>query len=483
MFKNFSFLALGRASGDFFNFLLFILVARTFGQESIGHYSFAMALGGFCIVFADFGLYYLTIKELSHKVLPFEEAFSSIWSLRIILSLSVTGTLILLTPFMPVSPEAQSLILIIGISFIFGTIVDGFSAVFIAHEDMQVPGLLDCSHRVTGAVAAIVVLLSGGKLFTAVSMLPIMAVIHSWGGYYLAKRRFGRPKLTTSWPSVSKKLREAIPYGLSEFLSQMGIRTNIVLLGFLLGTTAAGTYNVAYRITISLIFFSNLVRIVLLPTAANLHAQDKARLVDLYRNSLSLMVFLGLPTSCGIWLIAPDLIALLFGQNYSESIPVLRILSALIFLFSLRNILGTFLTAVNLQSERTKHEGYGALSIVAGNLLLIPIWGVIGSAFATIVSEILLLVLFMLPLNSILGRPRIGQTIVSSGVACFSFIVPFLFFSTAPLFVKVLLSIFLYCATLFSFKEVRQTELPKFLNLFRNSPGKTIAATEGNCQP
>ncbi|WNM64003.1 flippase [Candidatus Nitrospira neomarina] len=483
MFKNFSFLTFGRASGDFFNFLLFVLIARTFGQESIGHYSFAMALGGFCIAFADFGLYYLTIKELSHKVLPFGQSFASIWSLRIILAVSVTVALIFLTPFMPVSEHAQSLILIIGISFIFGTLVDGFSAVFIAHENMQLAGLLDFSHRVTGALTAIVVLLLGGNLFLAVGMLPIMAVVHSWGGYYLAKKRYGRLKLATSWSSVSKRFRSTIPYGLSELLGQMAMRTNIVLLGFLLGTTAAGTYNVAYRIVFSLIFFSIFVRIILLPMASSLHTQDKDQLVALYRNSLSLMVFFGLPTSCGIWLIAPDLIDLLYGKIYSESIPVLRILSALIFLFSVRNILGTFLTAVNLQSEKTKREAYGALSIITGNLLLIPIWGVLGSAFATIGSEILLLVLFIMPLSSILGWPGIGRTIVRSGIACFSFIVPFLFFSTAPLFAKVLVSIFLYFATLFLFTEVRQNELPKFWKLFRNSPRRTIPATEGNCQP
>lgn len=483
MFKNFSFLAFGRASGDFFNFLLFVLIARTFGQESIGQYSFAMALGGFCIVFADFGLYYLTIKELSSKVLPFEQSFSSIWSLRILLAVVVTAAWVLLTTFIPVSGQAQSLVLIIGISFVFGTIVDGFSAVFIAHEDMQISGLLDCSHRVTGAVAAIVVLLSGGNLFTAVGMLPIMSLIHAWGGYYLTKKKFGRPKLAVSWPFVLEKLREAIPFGLSELLTQMAIRTNVVLLGFLLGTTAAGSYNVAYRIAISFIFFSVLVRIILLPTASSLHTHAKDQLIPLYRNSLNLMVFLGVPTSCGIWLIAPDLINLLYGQNYSESIVVLRILSALIFLSSLRNISGTFLTAVNLQHERTKREGYGALSIVAGNLLLIPILGVIGSAFATIGSEILLIALFIMPLNSILGWPKVAHTIAKSSIACTPFIIHFLFFPTASLVLNILVSIILYFGTLFLFKEVRQDEFPKFRNLFRNSPGKIIPATEGNCPP
>ena len=47
IFKNFSFLTIGKVSGDFFTFILFIVLSRKFGQEGIGQYSFAVGLGGF----------------------------------------------------------------------------------------------------------------------------------------------------------------------------------------------------------------------------------------------------------------------------------------------------------------------------------------------------------------------------------------------------------------------------------------------------
>ncbi len=479
MFKKFSFLTLGRTSGDISYFLLFILIARTFGQESIGHYSFAMALAGFFVVFADFGLYYLTIKEISQKAVSFERSFSSIWSLRIMLSVCVLAALVLLTRFLPLPPPAKPLIILIGISVILGAIVDGFSAVFIAHGDMKRAGLLNFFYRVTGAIAAMLVLLSGGTLYTAISMLPIMTALHCGGAYYLSSRSFGPHRLATSWSSVFKKLRVAIPYGSSELLGQMAIRTNIVLIGFLLGTTAAGTYNVAYRVVLGLLTIPTIVGITLLPTASRLHQQDKNQLVGLYQNSLSLIVVLGLPTSCGIWLIAPDLIHLLFGQGYSRSIPLLRALSALVFLFSLRNALGTFLTAVNLQSERTRREWLGAIALVGGNLLLIPIFGVMGSVIATIASEIFLLVLFVVPLHSILGWPQIGQAILRSSIACTMFLLAFSYISSTHTIPKVLGSVILYVSTLFLFKDVRQKEFPKFLNLFQNR----LRSTEETYEP
>jgi O-antigen/teichoic acid export membrane protein len=66
IFRNFSFLAIGKTLGDAFTFLLFVVLSQTFGQEGIGQYSFAMALTGFFVVFADFGLYNLSIKGIKH---------------------------------------------------------------------------------------------------------------------------------------------------------------------------------------------------------------------------------------------------------------------------------------------------------------------------------------------------------------------------------------------------------------------------------
>ena len=281
---------------------------------------------------------------------------------------------------------------------------------------------------------------------------------------------------------MSAMVRWAIPYFFSELLGQILIRTNILVLGFVLGTIASGVYKVAYRVVFGLLFLSIFAGITLLPTASNLFLQDKEKLIALYNNSLKVMVFLGLPASCGMWLIAPDLIDLVYGERYSESYPVLRILSGLIFLFSLRTILGTFLTAVNLQSERTKREWYGAIAIVLGNLVCIPIWGVEGSAVITIMSDVFLLSMFVRPLIPLLGSPRIGPSLMMSGIACSAFVIPLFMFSSWSLLGKLLVSVFLYMATLFLFKEMRTNEFPKFRDMFKNSADESFPATEGICR-
>lgn len=87
IFRNFSFLIVGKTLGDVFTFIFFVLLSRAFGQEGIGQYSFAMALAGFFWVFAEFGLYNLSIKEMSRHTGDLGEYYGGIFSLRLILSI------------------------------------------------------------------------------------------------------------------------------------------------------------------------------------------------------------------------------------------------------------------------------------------------------------------------------------------------------------------------------------------------------------
>ena len=115
IFANFSYLATGRALGDAFIFVLFVVLSRKFGKESIGQSSFAMALTGFFAIFSGFGFYHFTIKEISRRIESFATFFGRVFSSRLILSGFVFGVLILVLPFLPFLAETRLIIFLIGI--------------------------------------------------------------------------------------------------------------------------------------------------------------------------------------------------------------------------------------------------------------------------------------------------------------------------------------------------------------------------------
>lgn len=467
IFKNFSFLTIGKTLGDAFTFLLFVVLSRVFGQDGIGQYSFAMALTGFFVVFSDFGLYPFTVKEMSRRTISFEDYYGRIFSLRLILSAAIFGVLLLVLSFLPFPYETKLIIAVIGAYQVISRVVEGIGAIFVAREDTHLAGLIEASSKAIAALAGIAVVMAGGSLVTSLAILPTVALGTLFVTYWLMTIKYGRPNLVLFSSSLRHVMREAIPYALSLFLFQLYSRVDVVILGFFFGATAAGIYNVGYRVVFFLMFIPQLAAMAIFPTASRLYLDSMKDLKSLYRKGLNLIILIGVPAASGLFLISPNLINLIFGKSFEESATVLRILCGLLFLACLNRIIGVFMMSCDRQVERTRCQWKAACVNVLGNLLLIPIFGFKGAAVTALISETLLIILFAIQLKPVLGLPRIGSRLAISGLGTASFCFTFSYFPSDSLMVVILLSILLYLGTLVFFKDIRRNEIRMVLSLLK----------------
>jgi O-antigen/teichoic acid export membrane protein len=476
LFKNFGFLTVGRALGDAFTFLLFVGVSRAFGQEGLGHYSFGVAFTGFFVVVAESGLYPYSIKELSRHAGPLGRHYGRILSLRLILSLLVFLILLLAIPFVPFSLEAKIIIALVGLNRLLQEMVNGFAAVFVASEEMHLAGFLQASLGIFSALAGIIVLIVGGSLSMVMVTLVTVSFLQLFVAYYMVTRKHGRPILDGDWPTLRQILREILPYALSKFLAQLYSRTDVVILGFLVGSAAAGLYNAAYRVVFIFLLVPYFAAMALFPLASRLFLSSKQELKALYHSSLSLTILLGVPVTVGLWLVAPQLIDLLYGEEFVESVLLLRVLAGLTFLATLKSIMGVFLMSCDRQAHRARSQAVSAFISVVGNLLLITFVGIKGAAFATLLAEIVLVVQFAIYLRPVLGWPQIGSRLVMSGVAAASFFLLFTLLVSAPLLVVIPISMLIYLVVLLAFGDIRRKEAHMIKTLLRGERGELLSA-------
>jgi O-antigen/teichoic acid export membrane protein len=457
--RNFGWLSMSRIAGDLLTFVLFVVLSRAFGQEGVGQYAFAMGLTGFFAAAADFGLYNLTVKELSRHQKERERFLSSVLALRLALAAGALLALLLLLVFLPLPPQARLIVVIIGVYQVVAALATGLGAAFVAHEAMAVAGLLEAVARALGAATGAALVLAGSDMATALMALPAAAVLQAITAATLISRRYGlvRPSLArTDWLPT---LREALPYGLSVLIRRVSIRLDVVLLGLLVGTTAVGIYSAAYRVIFMVMFLPLLASVAVLPRVSRAYASNaQADLSALYHQSLRFAVLLGLPSLLGIWLIAPDLVRWLFGADFEGSVWLLRLLAPLFFLECLRSLIAAFLTGCDLQAARTRSEWLAAGVNLAGNLLLISALGTAGAAIATVVAELTLVIVMAMRLSPLLGWPEIGSRMAFGGVASAAFWVPLTFLVPMPIWAAVPAAIILYLLVLLAFREIRQNE-------------------------
>jgi hypothetical protein len=124
---------------------------------------------------------------------------------------------------------------LIGAYQIIFALIDGFVAVCIAREDMHLAGSLDFAFKAITAMVGIIVVMAGSDLVMVMIVFPIVAVVLLFIIFRVVTKKYGHIKLSFSWSYLTRKLREAIPFGLLDLLISAMLRyfAWLLLLAFL----------------------------------------------------------------------------------------------------------------------------------------------------------------------------------------------------------------------------------------------------------
>lgn len=462
--KNFSFLTIGKFGGDFFNFVLFVVLSRVYGQEGIGQYSFAIGFTVFFATLSQFGLSDYTIKEISRNKNSFAYYFQRIFTLNLLQSAIFTIILFSVIPFLSFSYNTKLILAIIGIYQIIVCIIDILTTVFIAYEKMNIAGIVSIMTRIITASGSIIIALMGSSIILSLAFLPIMSFVQLLFVILLIKRIFGEVRIVKSFKVIKDTFKQVKYFGFSDILAQLSSRTDVVLIGFILGETASGIYYIGYRIIFFLLFIPSFASISIFPIVSRLYKQSKIEFNKMYNKSLNMMVIIGLPVSVGIWLIAPQLIETIFGPKFSDSVIPLRLLSGVFVLKCLNSIMSVFLVS----SDNQKYVAFSNLILAIFNLIILPVLiyflKIEGAAIGVLQSSFLLAILFTFKLKSIMGLPNIGHKLLIGFLGVLIFFMLFSIFHS-PLYLVIPGSAIIYVGTLLAFKNVRDNEIRMIMDL------------------
>lgn len=457
--KNFSYLSIGKITGDLLSYILFIYISRIYSIEGAGQYSFAFALTGFFSIFAEFGLHNLVVKELGRRNDNIGGLYSRYYSARLMLSLVSFLVLILITPFLPFSTETRWIICLIGAYRLMYTLTDGFMSVFVAKGETLIVALLEVSVRALATLFGVLMIVSGADIIYTLAILPLAGGLQFILAYQLLTSKYGKPKISFSYKKIKATLKESFPYAVSNFLQQITARIDIVLLGFIVGAIAAGIYNAAYRLVFLVIIFPHFAGLVLLPIASKLFIDSREGFQNYYAKSLGAIILIGLPIAVGLWLTAESLIILIYGDVFQGSILILKILSASILFLFVSHILGVFLMASDRQIQKARSHWIVAIFNILANIVLIPIFGIHGAAAATVMTEILLVALFLRQMRAVTGIPDLRKKIAIAALGSLLFSLIFTAYPNLPVFIVISGSILIYGLTLILFRELRIIDL------------------------
>lgn len=228
------------------------------------------------------------------------------------------------------------------------------------------------------------------------------------------------------WEWDTEVARSLIRSGLS-FLAYgvLGViyyRVDTLLLSMLASTVTIGVYGAAYRLFDTLAFVPGvLVGAIMSPILAKYSVTNMGKLREAVERSLIAMLLCSLPVAAGLIVTAPDIIQLVYHRHaFAGSALVLEALAPGLIALFLNSVLTTVLVSTGQERKLPLTAGAALVFNVILNLLLIPRFAEIGSAWATTLTEVLLLVIGFLLVDRSLISFRLwaiaGKILVACGL-------------------------------------------------------------------
>lgn len=194
--------------------------------------------------------------------------------------------------------------------------------------------------------------------------------------------------------ALAKKLMiDSWPLFFALFSALLFSRIDQVMINHYLGNTALGIYSAAVKLSEVWYFVPGLICTSLFPAIINSKDTDQHIYMDRLKRLYGLMFWLAVIIATLFTVFSAFLVKTIFGTAYSGAIDVLQIYVWAGIAVALGAVASNYLIAENYVKISLFINLFAAASNILLNLILIPTYGIIGAAWATLISYSLLLLL------------------------------------------------------------------------------------------
>lgn len=379
-------------------FLCFIWIARLMGVENIGHFTYILSLCALLTLFVEFGTNQFLVKKVAANSvkLKFEE-LKPILLLKLIQFLVGSALLIcfefdtLITNFTPLN-----LVLIYvffdsfaqtGISILNGRkeFIRANKFAF-AYESGRSLILLTVLFLTNSSFAIPVVYISVAIIYACFISIQVFAETFS-------KEQFLIPD---TWTKLKNCYRQTYLFFLAAIAFQLYFRIDMLLLKRISTDYELGTYGVAYKFFEVFLFVPAIVSGIVYPQAVELFKTGHQKLSDyLTEIQLKATCLLSVPVILLI-LSSNYIIALFFGPSFVGASNIMKVLFLTSFVFCFNFVYQVAFNASGKERFALYTYLVGFLLNIGLNYWLIPHFGALGAAYATLLAELSVTIIFIL---------------------------------------------------------------------------------------
>ncbi|MCE7698132.1 MAG: flippase, partial [Methanobacterium paludis] len=303
---------------------------------------------------------------------------------------------------------------LITLSVIFGAFTGIFNSIFQAFEKMEYMSLNIILNAVLMLAGVLTVIYYGFDIIALASVYFISSGIILILTFFIYSWKFFLPKIHLDLNFWKPTLNEASFFGLSSILVVIYFYIDSVMLSIMVGNSAVGIYNAAYKLIFVLLFIPSVFVTSIFPLMSQ-HFESAKNLLKLeYEKSVKYLFAIAMFIFVYGFVFADKIILIIYGGNYTASIAALQALIFVVPIIFITNLFGNILGAINRQKAITIVTGANALINITLNLILIPKFSYIGASAATVATEGLGFILMFTYLSKYFFKISLTQNILKT---------------------------------------------------------------------
>ena len=369
-------------------FIVGVWIVRYLGPEQFGKLSFASAFVGLFGAFAGLGLQGIVVRDIVRNQTNNGEILGTAAVLQFLSGLISYGLIIGIFFWLRSEDTiGKMLVVILGSIMLFKAsevVVYWFESqvlskytVWVKNSSFLVFAIIKIWLILNNAPLISFAWVTIGEAFVVAILLGVVFVLRGPRLY----------NLQFTLERAKNLLKDSWPLLLSGISILIYMHIDKIMIGHMLDDEAVGIYSVAVRISEIWYFIPMIVVASVFPSILKTKERNEEQYYRRLQLLYDVMVLISICIAVPMSFLSTPLILMVFGESFVESGSVLAIyIWAGVFVF-LGVASGKWFLAENLQNLGFMRTVIGMIINILLNLILIPTYGILGAAVATIFSQ------------------------------------------------------------------------------------------------
>jgi O-antigen/teichoic acid export membrane protein len=358
------------------------ILARFLEPRDFGLMALVMVIIGFSQAFMDMGISNAIIYKLDNT----REQLSTLYWVNVLAGCVIFIVLVGLSPLIAKyynEPKLIKLIVLVAFTFIVQPFGQQFMILWQKEMRFDDIAKIDIVTKTVSLLVSSVLAINGYGVYALVYS-RIFAVVCQTALFMFKGLKEYRPLFIFKINIVYEYLNFGLYQMGDKTINYINSQLDTIIIGKLLGFEALGIYNIAKQLILRPAQLINpIITKVAFPAMSKIQ-DDSLRLKNIYLKSINYLSSVSFPIYTFMFIMAPAIVTIMFGDSWMDAVPIVRILSIYGAIRATGNPIGSLLLAKGKASWGFWWN-LGLMFYIPIGIIISSQWGLVGVAWGLVI--------------------------------------------------------------------------------------------------